>query len=276
MIKFPLFHGIRLAVSGFIENFKVERLATDPTELDAGRAWYNTTEKVWKQTSLDASGTVVVRSFATVEALNAAIDSQKAYVDGKIADLGKVFNLVGPLTGGATAEAAFDMSTLSEKDAGDYYTVEAGGYFVAGGGTPFYANKKDGLSFGFSGDVIVHDNSNSEMTGTADEIEVSGSTDTGFTAALSETFKNRVATLESAQAAADASKFTFESSTPALLHTVNHGLNSPFLAVEVWMFRDGAWRNDYASVALSSDNNSVTVELAEAQNVRVTIANLAA
>lgn len=241
------YHGIALAPNSYIENFTVEPLAADPVPVTSGRAWFNTTEKVWKQSTLDAGGGVVVRTFATKEALDAAIAAldtritaiegayvkkdgsvaftgnvdvgsnrvvnvanpvaatdaaNKGYVDGKVAALGSAFNYVATVAGGADSASAFDLNTLTQKDAGDYYKVATGGYFKVGAaGTPFRINAKDGLVFNLASGVDIIDNTNSEVSGTTGEVAVTGSTDTGFTVALDSAFKGRVSTLETGLAA---------------------------------------------------------------------------
>ena len=83
---YPKFHGITLANGSVIENLHVERLAADPVPMNAGRVWLNTTDKKFKFSGLDAGGAVVVYEFATEQALNAAIASQKTYTDEALAE----------------------------------------------------------------------------------------------------------------------------------------------------------------------------------------------
>ena len=64
-MAFPKFHGITIANNAWIENATVERLASDPTPLTAGRIWYNTTTKELKFSSLDGGGAVNVQVVAT-------------------------------------------------------------------------------------------------------------------------------------------------------------------------------------------------------------------
>ena len=75
MANFPVYHGITLAANAYVENLHVEILATDPAPISAGRVWFNSTDKVFKQSTLDGTGAVVVRTFATKEELDAAISS---------------------------------------------------------------------------------------------------------------------------------------------------------------------------------------------------------
>jgi hypothetical protein len=70
MATFTEIHGLSLAENSYVENFHVEVLATDPTATQNGRIWYNSTEKTYKATSLDAGGaiaTIVLGSKAELD-----------------------------------------------------------------------------------------------------------------------------------------------------------------------------------------------------------------
>ena len=223
---FQEFHGISLAPNSFVENFVVEQLASDPVPVGPGRVWFNTTLKVFRQSTLDSGGSVVVRTFATAEELAAAtgdlttltttaksnlvaaineLDTGLGDVNARVDALGNAFNYVGTVTGGADTAGAFDLSTLPAggKDSGDYYKVTTAGYFKVGAaGTPFYANTNDGLVWNSVGGVDKIDNTDSAVAGTANEITVTGSTDTGYVVSIDPVFSGRVTTLETEAAAA--------------------------------------------------------------------------
>ena len=247
MANFPVYHGITLAANAYVENLVVEKLAADPVPVEAGRVWYNTTLRVFRQSTLDGTGAVVVRTFVTVEELTAAIDAEVTArtaadlvlqgnldaettartnadatlqanllaeataranadatlqlaieaVDNKVAALGSAFNYVATVSGGADAGTAFDLGTLLQKDAGDYYKVTTSGYFKIGAeGTPFYANQGDGLVWNLNSGVDKIDNTDSAVQGTTSFIEVTGSADTGYTVDIDDAFKGRVSNLE--------------------------------------------------------------------------------
>lgn len=290
MADFPIFHGITLASNAFIENLVVEKLAADPTPVEAGRVWYNTTDKVFRQSTLDTNGAVIVRTFATAEDLAAEIARAEA-AEGVLASnlaseisrataaegvltsnlaseisrataaegvltsnlaaevsrataaesaitsdllaelsrataaeaaiasdlssevsratsaeqalglridaLGSAFNYVGTVSGGADAGSAYNLSSLVEKDAGDYYKVAVAGYFKVGAGAAFYANTNDGLVWNLANGIDKIDNTDSSVAGTAGYITVTGSTDSGFVVDADVAFKGRVSTLES-------------------------------------------------------------------------------
>ena len=114
----------------------------------------------------------------------------------RIDALGSAFNYVGTVNGGASAGAATDLSALTEKDAGDYYKVGTAGHFVLAPAASFFANANDGLVFNLDGGVDLIDNTNSNVNGTADEIAVAGSSDTGFVVSIDPVFSGRVTALE--------------------------------------------------------------------------------
>jgi len=87
MANFPVYHGITLAANAYVENFHVEILTSDPVPLTAGRVWYNSTDKVFKQSTLDGTGAVVVRTFATKEELDAAVSTLNTRVDTEVGNL---------------------------------------------------------------------------------------------------------------------------------------------------------------------------------------------
>ena len=71
--KYIKFHGIKLADNSVIESLRIEQVAADPTPAAAGRLWYNTTEKVFKFSSLDGSDQVVVRQAVSLQEMTSAI-----------------------------------------------------------------------------------------------------------------------------------------------------------------------------------------------------------
>lgn len=119
-------------------------------------------------------------------------------VEDKVDALGSAFNYVGSITGGAAEGSAFDLSSLVEKDAGDYYKVGTSGWFIFAPAAAFFANANDGIVFNLDSGVDKIDNTNSSVSGTADYVAVTGSTDTGFTVDIDSAFKTRMTNAESA------------------------------------------------------------------------------
>jgi len=395
MYDFPIFHGITLAANAYVENIVLEKLNSDPVAPEAGRVWYNLTDKVFRQATLDSTGAVIVRTFATAEDLAAEVNrataaeatltsnltaevnrataaeatltsnltsevtrataaeatltadltaevnrataaeatltsnltaevnrataaeatltsnltaevtratAAEAALGLRLDALGSAFNYVATVSGGADVGSAVNLGSLTEKDPGDYYKVATAGYFKVDSGSAFYANANDGLVWNLVGGVDKIDNTDSSVTGTADYIAVSGSTDTGFTVDVDEAFKTRVSTLESGlaqelvdraaadtteattRAAADASirtdynakRYTYQSAIAALTHTVTHNLNASFVDFSVLVERpNGLYRNDVVSVE-EFDSNTLKVYLASAQKIKIAVTNMAA
>lgn len=304
-----------LAGGSTFGNLHIERLTADPSTLpNAGRVWYNTTDKAFKFTALDGSNAVVVRSVASAEALAAEIQNLTDYVDNALAALGNAFNYVGTVTGGATSGEAFDLSTLTEKDAGDYYKVTTAGWFKpTAAGTAFYANVNDGLVFNLSSGVDIIDNTQGSVSGTTNEIVVTGSADTGFTVSLAPAVLSRFDTVETAvnnlygivgdvaqltttandlvgavnELAANsgsavtnvvnsinAMKFTYTSPTAALTHTVAHNMGMGVMYQVLVKNADGKFQNDIPYV-LVADANTLTVELSESADIYVAVLGMA-
>lgn len=229
MATFQEYHGISLASNSWIENLFVEQLTNDPVPVGPGRVWFNTTDKKFKQSTLDATGGVIVRVFATEEDLLASVASLSSDISNlrtdltaetsareaadtalsnRIDALGNAFNYVGALTGGADVANAFDLSSLPAdgKNSGDYYKVTTAGYFKVGAGAEFFANVGDGLVWNTFGGVDKIDNTDSNVQGTTDYIAVTGSADTGFVVDIDTTFKARVTSLEGGVAAEEAAR----------------------------------------------------------------------
>lgn len=305
MSRFPKFHGINLAAGAVIENLRAERLTSDPTELSAGRLWYNETDRALKFTSLNDAGGIevqVLADAAAIEALSERLEgiesdyASTSFVEAKIAALGDALEYVGEVTPGASEAEAVDLLTLSNTASGAYYKVVAAGYVRVGTGEPFHVNSPDGLLFNGAGGVDHVDNSNSEIAGTDDYVLVSGSSDTGFTVDLAPALKARIADLEKglsdeiaarealagrvsslegskndAKSAINAGRFTYQSSAAAVEHIIDHNLSSLFVDVGVWIEGDdGKYRQDIVSVEETSANR-VTVSLTESAKIKAVV-----
>ena len=150
---------------------------------------------------------------STWEALakNSYVVSQVSALSTRIDALGALsdaFVYVGAVAGG-TAGSPTDLTALTGKKPGDYYKVTVSGTFTDGTNT-FVANVGDGLVFNLSGTVDKFDSTDTEVSGTADFVSVTGTTDTGFVVDVADTFKNRVSTLETNANALEARVTTTE------------------------------------------------------------------
>ena len=74
----------------------------------------------------------------------------------------------------------------------------------------------------------------------------------------------------------NAGKFTFASASAALVHTVQHDLNTSPVLVSVYVEGDdGKFRNDIVAVE-ETNNNTITIGLTESRKVKVAVLSLAA
>ena len=110
-------HGIELANNATIRNLVIESLASDPVLATAGRAWFNTTSKEWKLSTLDAGGAVIVRTFNTKEAFDTYVSNVAS------TEAGQGANLVG-YEGKAGVNSQFSVVAGSVKSALDLVTEQ--------------------------------------------------------------------------------------------------------------------------------------------------------
>jgi hypothetical protein len=185
------------------KNFTAATVSTAPSS----------SNDVVRKTDLDTEVTAINAALTTET--NARIAGDDA-LGLRIDALGSAFNYVGTVSGGASAGAATDLSSLTEKDAGDYYKVAAAGYFVLAPAAAFFANANDGLVFNLAAGVDLIDNTNASVSGTSNEISVTGSLDTGYTVALDAVFSGRMTTAESDIDALEGRVTTAESDIDAL------------------------------------------------------------
>jgi hypothetical protein len=208
------------------------------------------------QVSVNEGGAVVPKTLATTDDV--------ANVQYHLNALGSgVYNLVDlKLAGGATLETAFDLATLEQKDAGDTYELASGGWFKLGD-KAVEAKVGDTLTFTKNGGFLKYDNTDSEVSGTAGFVSVTGNPQTGFVVDLDPAFKQRMQAVEGglaseAEAREDAVnalnfaltqalatainnlragmnglKVPYESAAALAEHAVNHGLGVRHVEVSV-------------------------------------------
>lgn len=145
-------------------------------------------------------GNVLTNVGAPVNDTDAA---NKAFVIARIGDLGNAFNYVGTVEGGVDEAAAFDLSTLADLSAGDYYKVIVTGFVKeTAEGTPFFLNAGDSLVKNITADGWdKFDNTDPLVSGEASFVDVTGSADVGYVVSVNSSFKGRVSTLETDLAA---------------------------------------------------------------------------
>lgn len=148
-----------------------------------------------RKTDLDTEVAALQGAITTEATAREQADDE---LGARIDALGSAFNYIGTINGGASSGAATNLASLTQKDAGDYYKVGTAGHFVLAPATSFFANANDGIVFNLAGGVDLIDNTNSNVSGTANEIAVTGSSDTGFTVSIDPVFSGRVTSLETA------------------------------------------------------------------------------
>ena len=167
-----------------VERARIATLEADTFYADGRRAMSG---------DIDAATNTIINLAAPVNDNDAAT---KVYIDDKFASLGHAFEYCGSISPGADASTAFDADSLTQKAAGDYYKIVGDGYVKIGSAAAFYVNTGDSLVWNPSGGLDKFDNTNSEVFGTANFIELTGSTDTGFTVDVAQDFKDRMTTVE--------------------------------------------------------------------------------
>jgi hypothetical protein len=185
------------------KNFTSATVSTAPSALT----------DVVRKTDLDTEVTALQGAITTEAGTRAAADTALGL---RIDALGSAFNYVGTVNGGANSGAATNLASLTQKDAGDYYKVGTAGHFVLAPAASFFANSGDGLVFNLANGIDKLDNTDSTVAGTANEISVTGSTDTGYTVAIDAVFSGRMTTAESDIDALEGRVTTAESDIDAL------------------------------------------------------------
>ena len=78
------FHGLSLAANSTFDNAHFERLVADPLPIAPGRIWFNTTEKAFKYSSLDAGGAVTIHVFADAASLAISVATMQQSLTDEI------------------------------------------------------------------------------------------------------------------------------------------------------------------------------------------------
>lgn len=134
-------------------------------------------------------------AFVTLTASTAPTGSndvvRKTDLDSAISALGSVFHFVGDTS---LATTPFDLGTLPDLTTGAYYRVDVAGTYTD---TGFSAAAKIGDSFVKTTTTWLKlDNVDAAITGTTNEIVVSGDEDAGYVVGIASAFSSRVTDLE--------------------------------------------------------------------------------
>lgn len=190
-------------VDGRIADDTTASAGVSETELASVRGAYLAALKMLQDefASSDEDLDTVAKVTAAIVDLRESVGDVETTLEG----LTHAFVFRDEIQGGADDQNAFDLAALTEKSGGSYYKVTQSGWFVLedGVGTPFEAFQGDGIIFKPDGSVFVDGNQTGTVEGTEDEIDVTGSVETGFVASLAQAVKDRLTALEDAVVNAD-------------------------------------------------------------------------
>lgn len=122
---------------------------------------------------------------------NASDPANKWYVDTVVSNLGSVFHYVGDVS---SATTPLDLTTLSDQATGAYYKVDVAGAYTDGA-TTFNAKVGDAFVKTTTGWQKL-DNVDAVVSGTANEIAVTGDENVGYTVSIDPVFSGRMTTAE--------------------------------------------------------------------------------
>lgn len=241
------FHGLALANNSTADNFHFERLALDPSVTQPGRLWFNTTDKVFKYSSLDQIGTLVINTISDTAALasfESLLTSESDERTQAIAAIQAEINAIEAATG-----------------------LEADGTFAALTGSNFLASATSLKDAALALDAALK----ATETAVATEASTRAAADT----AMQTQVDNLI--LASGDGSAvlkgkiNSSRYNFTSATPALEHIITHNLNTVYYSIDIKVEgTDLVYRNDIVPVE-EIDLNSFRITLSESLNVRVAV-----
>lgn len=201
--------------------------------------------------------TVADATASTQAASKGQLDTAITTVTSAVNSLGNAFNLVGNLDAAPQA-TPFDLDSLTEKDPGDYYAVTTAGYVESAAQPALFVNVGDGLVFDATGKVFKIDNTNSTVAGTLNEIDVTGSTDTGYTLRLSESILNLLSHLTEI-AADNAPEKEEQISNLVILAGKKYSLQNFAFPNTVEVYRNGVLQSDHlGQYSVIKENNMVS------------------
>lgn len=274
------FHGIALANNSVAENFHFERLALDPVVTVAGRFWFNTAEKAFKYSSLDAQGAVIIKTIADgtdMTAVQAAIDIETAArVAADTAEVSARNTAIATALSDTTAVVTALQAELDAIETGS--GLSATGTYVAPTGSNYLDSTTSLKTADAALDAAVKlaaDAAAAAATAVATEAAARIAADTAITTQID----NLVLASGDGSAALKTSlntrQFTITTTVAALEHVITHNLNTTYYISDIKVQgNDSVYRNDIVPVE-EIDNNSFRITLSEARNVKVGVLSLA-
>ena len=138
-------------------------------------------------------------AFTTLTASNAPSAStdvvRKTDLDSAISALGSVFHYVGDVSAYTDASNPFELANIVDQSTGAYYRVDVAGTYTAGVGPSMEAKVGDAFVKTSTGWQKL-DNVDAVVSGTANEITVTGDENAGYTVSIDPVFSGRVTTAE--------------------------------------------------------------------------------
>jgi hypothetical protein len=288
MATFMEIHGISLAANSFIENLNVERLASDPVPVDAGRLWFNTTDKLFKFSGLNSSGAVITRSFYTAEEAAQAVTELEDYADARLDDAKaytdaletKIMGGVPPGTLDQIAEIAAALKNNPDivdvitgqidtlrTDMENAVSDEETRATTAEDGLDGRITTLEGQVNGKIGNLAsLNTTEKGTIVGSINEIVQSVADEASARELADGTLQTNIDGLKSS---INSGRFTYQSSASATVHTVTHGLGSSFVDVTLWVERDGKYVNDLGAME-EVDTNTVKVTFTSSRKIKLT------
>jgi hypothetical protein len=302
-MAYPIFHGIKLAANAKIENLHVEMLAADPVPAAAGRIWFNTTDRVFRQSSLAVGGAVVVKTFLTEEDLTAQIGDELA-AEATLRIAGDNAEITARTAADATLTAAVLAEVTSRTNADTTLTTNLNAEvtsrtnadttlqnninaeitvrsladitlqanidaltLLAGGGTDAEATLRIAAD---NAEITARTAADATLTAAVlAEVTARTAADTTLTTNLNAEITARTNADTTIRNAYNATIFTQTTTVAATTHEIIHNLNAAYVDVSVMVNRGaGVFFNDIVSVEQTSAN-IMTIYLSEALNVKV-------
>ena len=141
---------------------------------------------------IDMNAGRVVNLSAPVSANDAV---RKTDLDSAISALGSVFHYVGDVSAYTDASNPFELANIVDQSTGAYYRVDVAGTYTAGVGPSMEAKVGDAFVKTSTGWQKL-DNVDAVVSGTANEITVTGDENAGYTVSIDPVFSGRVTTAE--------------------------------------------------------------------------------
>ena len=253
------FHGLALANNSTADNFHFERLALDPVVTKPGRMWFNTTDKVFKYSSLNGVGAVII---------NVIVDSSSL-----ITLQASLATLQTNLNSEVTTRTSANTSILTELNAVETGAgLNADGTFTAPIGSNYISAALTLKAATVALDTVL------KATETA--LTAEATTRATMDTAMQTQVDNLILASGDGsivlKGTLNAGRYNVTTTVPALVHVITHNLNTSYYLSDIKVEgTDSIYRNDIVPVEVIN-MNSFKITLSEPLNVRVSVMSMAA